>query len=83
MQEIIKRAALIEFGEVSGDEIIGLYAEFFNTLITLREEERSKYKSIYWKLAFAVQKELGFQTAKQKLEAGSKNEIRKKQNKDD
>ena len=47
MQEIIKRAALIEFGEVSGDEIIGLYAEFFNILISLREEERSKYKSIY------------------------------------
>lgn len=79
MQDIIKQTALIGYEAMSDEEIITLFSNFLSLLVQLSEEERKKYKAIYWKLTFACQKILGFVVKKETLEAGSKKEIRKKQ----
>ena len=79
MQELIKQAALIDYIEMTDVELTTLFANFLSTLVELPQQERNKYKSIYWKLTFACQKTLGFKSKNETLESGSKKEIRRKQ----
>lgn len=85
VEQIISRLALIEYTKenLSQEE----WMEMFITLLTIMKEmdkeEQLKLKSVYWKLSFRVQKELGFQSKKETLESGSKKDIRKKTYKDE
>lgn len=82
IEEIITRSALIEYGTISDDEIVELFVSLISYLKELPENERKKYRSLYWKLSFKTQNLLGFVSKKETLEAGSKKDIRKKQNYD-
>lgn len=79
-EQIISRIALIEYTQeqIDQEEWLEMFISLLKILKVMPSDEQKRLKSIYWKLSFRVQKELGFQSKRETLESGSKKDIRKK-----